>query len=235
MKIVSMSDPHEAWDRLDVPDGDVLICAGDITFEGRLSEIARFNTWLGTFPHKHKLVIAGNHDLCFDSRYQRKFDSPVSEHRRLFTNATYLQDEEIILDGVKFYGAPHTPEYGDWAFMHKRGAAMKAHWDKIPKDVQVLVTHGPPHGILDTYKSPYFHGEVVCGCEALRDTLPSLKRLRCHIFGHIHACYGYMDIGGVRYINASSCDSSYKPVNRPIVFELNEAEPELAEEIVDGA
>lgn len=78
-RIVCISDTHSMTSHMakGVPDGDVLIHAGDFTRCGHMSEVRQFNKWLGTLPHKHKIVIAGNHEISFDpdissSRRNRK-------------------------------------------------------------------------------------------------------------------------------------------------------------------
>jgi Icc-related predicted phosphoesterase len=103
--------------------------------------IKDFDDWLGTLPHKHKIVICGNHDLCFE-------DNP-KEARKLMKNAHYLEDETIEIEGLKFYGSPWQPEFHNWAFNLNRGEEIKKKWDLIPNDTDVLITHGPPYGILD--------------------------------------------------------------------------------------
>ena len=143
MKIVCISDSHGKHKKIkNIPSGDVLIHAGDMTSEGEIETIGSFNKWLGELPHRHKIVIAGNHDWSFDNG--QRFLA-----REMITNATYLEDSEITIDGVKFYGSPWTPEYGEWAFNIPRGEALASKWSMIPDDVNVLITHGPPKKILD--------------------------------------------------------------------------------------
>ena len=98
MKLIAISDTDGLHESLEIPDGDVLIHAGDLTRHGTLDDVREFNDFRGTLPHPHKIVIAGNYDLCFEN------------HRKaceeLLTNCVYLQDQEAIIDGVKFYGNP---------------------------------------------------------------------------------------------------------------------------------
>ncbi|KKU85756.1 MAG: hypothetical protein UY14_C0014G0001 [Parcubacteria group bacterium GW2011_GWA1_47_9] len=82
LRVVAISDTHEMHRQVVVPDGDVLVHAGDFTMSGTLPAIYEFNTWLGTLPHRHKVVVAGNHDWAF----QRQ----PAQARALLTNATYL-------------------------------------------------------------------------------------------------------------------------------------------------
>ena len=205
MRLVCISDTHGRHD-FPVPEGDVLVHGGDLTAGGSLDEIAKAHAWLASLPHAHKVVIAGNHDHAFER-------SPL-DARALMRDVTYLEDEAYAIDGVRFYGSPWQPRFFDWAFNLDRGPALAAVWAKIPDDTDVLITHGPPHGILDVIHS----GEHV-GCEALRDALPRI-RPRVHVFGHIHEAYGELARDGTRYVNASTCTLRYEPHQPPIVVDL---------------
>ena len=210
MKVVCISDTHTFENEIEVPDGDVLIHAGDATIEGSPEEVAAFGWWLDAQPHKHKIVIAGNHDWLFER---------VPEQARYLINfpgVHYLQDSGVEINGVRFYGSPWQPRFHDWAFNVDRGAAIKQKWDRIPK-CDVLITHGPPYSILDYTK----WGEPRLGCEEL---LRAVTRVgpRLHVFGHIHGGYGEFALRDVHFINASICNEAYQPVNKPIVFEIGE-------------
>jgi len=205
MRIVCISDTHGMIGMLDMPRGDVLIHAGDLSSRGRLNEELQK---LAAFPHKHKLVIAGNHDWCFERDIA---DVVIPD------GVTYLCDEETIIDGVKFYGSPWQPEFGRWAFNLPRGPALADKWAQIPEDTDVLITHGPPEGILDEVLYPA--GEHV-GCADLLERV-RIVRPKLHVFGHIHESYG-VDFGeDTTFINASICTRKYFPENPPIVFTLN--------------
>jgi len=209
MKIVCISDNHGRHKKIkNIPEGDVLVHAGDVTSSGKIEMLDNFNKWLGELPHKHKIIIAGNHDWCF-----------AREHRliarEMISNATYLEDSEIIIDGVKFYGSPWQPEFCDWAFNLPRGESLAKVWNRIPDDTNVLITHGPPYGILDLNLD-----DEPCGCEDLLNKIMSLSKLKCHIFGHIHEGYGIKEELGVKFINASSCNFEYQPINKPIVIDI---------------
>lgn len=207
MRLVCVSDTHGYHDAMHVPDGDVLIHAGDLTKRGTLEEVRAAGEWLTKLPHKHKLVVAGNHDFLFER-------DPAAA-RALFTHATYLEDEAVEIDGVRFYGSPYTPEFFNWAFMLPRGEALRAKWARIPNDVDVLVTHGPPNKVLDRT----VHGDHA-GCEELAERVAELKP-KLHVFGHIHEGYGIRDDVPTRYMNASICTFDYRPKNAPMIFELS--------------
>ena len=200
MLFVAISDTHGYHDRLEVPDGDVLIHGGDLTKHGRLEDVEAFDRWLAGLPHRHKIVIAGNHDFCFQHRPR--------EARALLRHAIYLEDRAVEVEGVKFYGSPWQPEFFDWAFNLPRGPALAAVWAKIPDDTQVLITHGPPLGIGDlTHRGPHV------GCEDLLRRVRQV-RPRLHVFGHIHEAAGRYDVDGTTFVNASIAGRG-----KPIVIE----------------
>lgn len=204
--LVTISDTHALHDSIDVPEGDVLIHAGDLTNHGSLEDVVRFSEWLATLPHRHKLVIAGNHDFCFER-------DPEAA-RGALEGCIYLEDETVTLEGVRFYGSPWQPWFYDWAFNLRRGPEIRERWDLIPDDTDVLITHGPPAG----YGDRTARGERV-GCEDLLDAIARVRPI-LHVCGHIHEGYGLTSDGQTTFINASSCNLAYRPVQPPIVFEL---------------
>jgi len=205
LRIVCISDTHGEHERIAVPPGDVLIHAGDLTGLGHMDEISVFNVWLGRLPHRHKIVIAGNHDFAFERQ--------APEAERLITNAIYLRDRAVGIEGLTVYGSPWQPWFYDWAFNLRRGAEIAARWARIPQTTDILVTHGPPAGHGDRTSS----GQVA-GCKDLLDRLGQV-RPRLHVFGHIHEGYGTTLEGNTTCINASCLDLGYKPVNAPVVFD----------------
>jgi predicted phosphohydrolase len=188
--IVCVSDTHGHHDITEIPPGDILVHAGDLTMFGSLDEVAAFDAWLGTLPHPHKVVIAGNHDWCF----QRFPD----EARRRVKNAIYLEDSAATVAGLKFYGSPWQPWFLDWAFNLERGPELAAKWALIPADTDVLVTHGPPEGILDLTRRWVRVGDA--------DLLARVRQVRpkLHVFGHIHEAAGVDESDGTLFVNAST-------------------------------
>lgn len=205
MRIVCLSDVHSKQDRLQVPDGDLLLVAGDLTKRGTEDEIRRFDDWLARLPHPHKVVIAGNHDFLFEHR--------PSEARRLITAAVYLEDELVEVGGLRVWGSPWQPRFFDWAFNLDRGEPLREKWAAIPPGIDVLLTHGPPYGILDRVAG----GDHV-GCQDLLEAVERV-RPRWHVFGHIHEAYGVVRGGATTFVNASTCTLSYAPSNPPVVVE----------------
>lgn len=205
MRIVCISDTHGHHAQLRIPDGNLLVCTGDFTRRGRRSEVSDFNLWLQTLPHRYKVIIAGNHDFLFEQQ---------QDARHMLSAAIYLQDEECALDGLRIYGSPWQPRFFNWAFNADRGEPLRRIWERIPSGIDVLLTHGPPHGVLDVT----VRGQVV-GCEELSMALRRV-RPKLHVFGHIHESYGQLVRDGTHYVNASSCTLHYQPIHPPIVVDL---------------
>lgn len=210
MRIVCLSDTHNCHREIKVPDGDILIHAGDATNIGRADEIVLFNKWFANLPHKYKIFVAGNHDWLFETNnnYAR---------RLLSDKIIYLQDSSVEIEKLKFYGSPWQPRFFDWAFNLMRGAEIAEKWKLITDDVDILITHGPPQGMLDEVPRQYFVENT--GCEELRKRV-EIVRPKLHIFGHIHCGYGQTEQFGVRFVNASNCNEDYKPSQPPIVIDL---------------
>ena len=156
-----------------IPEGDVLIHAGDFTSTGREIEVAQFNAWLATLPHTHKIVIAGNHDLTFDlesypqlwKRFHHTHMLDAARIKGSLSNCTYLQDEECEVEGIRIYGSPWQPRFCDWAFNLDRGQPLQAKWSKIPEGIDLLITHGPPIGMICALnQEPVFSNAEIGTC-----------------------------------------------------------------------
>ncbi len=213
-RIVCLSDTHNCTNEIDVPDGDILIHSGDATTVGSIEQVESFSDWFAGLPHQHKIFVAGNHDWLFEKK---------NEYARtlLGRDIIYLQDSSIEIEGLKIYGSPWQPRFFDWAFNLNRGYELAEKWKMIPDDIDILITHGPPYGILD--EVPRQWGIENTGCEELRkrvDQIASKGNLKLHIFGHIHCGYGVAERAGVRFVNASNCDESYDPIHPPIVVDI---------------
>lgn len=206
MRIVAISDTHGRHRSLDLPEADMLIHAGDICARGNVEELQDFSDWLYTQNYKYKVVIAGNHDLCIENNELLV--------KKELSHCIYLQDNGVQIEGLNLWGSPMTPKFYNWAFMEERWSIDK-YWRHIPKGLDILITHGPPFGILDTTS----RGERV-GCEALADRI-RLVRPRLNIFGHIHESYGFVERDGLFYLNVASLDQKYKPVNPPVLFDFS--------------
>lgn len=178
--IVCISDTHNA--QFNIPDGDILIHAGDLTQSGSFQELQAALAWLRAQTHPTKIVIAGNHELLLDSAWT---NSPgrapaVSERAQLdWGDIMYLENEEATIScqngrRLRIYGSPCTPRHGNWAFQYPRNQDV---WTgSVPDAIDILITHGPPLGHLDLEK---------LGCAYLLQTLWRVQP-RLHVFGHIH-------------------------------------------------
>lgn len=200
--------------QLIIPEGDVLIFAGDMCGIGTEKEIIDFNNWLGEQSCKYKIVVAGNHDgplAEFPSNYKSN----------LLSNAYYLENSEVIIDGIKFYGSPITPTFCDWYFMANRGKEIQKYWNMIPNDTNVLIGHGMPYGILDfLVKANGDLGECVGDLDLL-NKIKKLEKLKLYVGGHLHSGYGIFKQEGLTFINASNCNEEYEIVNKPIIYDYN--------------
>ena len=221
-KLVFISDTHNKHNHLTskgmgniLGSGDILIHSGDLTSVGKSHEIVNFLNWFGMTDFTHKVFIAGNHDFGFE--LQTEIADEFKER-----NIHYLFDRGVELDGIKFYGSPWQPEFYNWAFnLPRNGHGLQEAWNKIPGNVDVLITHGPPFGILDATPS----GQRV-GCELLYQRVFEVQP-KIHVFGHIHHSYGQRTMDGIEFLNASICDERYEPTNKPIVVEFNTETKEI--------
>ena len=212
MRLVLISDTHEKHERVNVPEGDVLVHAGDFTNDGSLEYVKSFNKWIGLQPHKYKIVIAGNHEVYFGKHLT------LDDRRDALSNCTYLENEGIDIEGHKFWGSPVTPRFGQgWAFMVTRNSKeLEEHWSTIPYNTDVLITHGPAFGILDQSGEYSEHVGDEKLAKIVNAVCPAI-----HVFGHIHGGYGlHLANYSTLHINAATCNESYSPTNEPVVIEI---------------
>ncbi|HSY35604.1 MAG TPA: metallophosphatase domain-containing protein [Acidobacteriaceae bacterium] len=207
MDLVFFGDTHELHREVTVPAGDILICTGDFTmFSKSLRAIKDFDEWLGEQPHPQKWVVPGNHEFFLEADSRR---------RSLLSNAQVLIDEAVTVEGLRFYGSPMTPLYGG-AFGKSSSSDRKQHWSKIPNDTHILITHGPPHGILDLSPRPPDR----MGDPELLDRIKQLRQLRLHAFGHVHGAYGLVEDDGVTFANVALMGHLDELVHKPLVIRM---------------
>ena len=208
MKIVAISDTHGQHRQITLPDGDAIIHAGDMTKRGTEEQVVDFLDWFSGLHFSFKIFVAGNHDFFFEKETPEKIKSLLPE------NVIYLNDSGVEINGIKIWGSPIQPWFHDWAFNRQRGEDIRRHWDLIPENTDMLITHGPVAGILDrtVYGLPV-------GCADLLERVQVIKP-RIHICGHIHEAYGTADVGETRFINASILNEDYIICNPPIIFEI---------------
>lgn len=174
--VVCVSDTHNTQPA--VPDGDLLIHAGDLTQSGSFNELQAAINWLDSLPHRYKVVIAGNHDLLLDKSVSSSKTRSVE-----WGSIIYLQDSSVALRFLggrvlNIFGSPWTGKHGNWAFQYPKDKDV---WtDAVPSDLDILVTHGPPrfHLDLDGFGDDFLLQEIW------------RTRPRLCISGHIHAGYG---------------------------------------------
>ena len=210
--ITFISDTHTKHKHVtgELPGGDILIHCGDISNRGYMNEIKNFLEWFdGIKGYEHKIFIAGNHDFGFQ-------DSPKVCAKLLqdYPTVTYLEDTSVIIDGIKIYGSPWQPRFYNWAFNVDRGWDIAQKWEKIPQDTDILITHGPLHGILDST----YTGQRV-GCEDLYNRVMEVKP-KVHCYGHIHFDYGMKEVDGMTFINACCLGEDYMYQNGPITLDF---------------
>lgn len=227
VRFVCISDTHNKHQDVRLPPGDVLLHAGDFTLHGTPGEVKDFNDWLGSLPHKHKVVVGGNHDLTFDEDWyaanaedwlQKTGEAEkanCSDVQRLLSNCTYLRDELLEVEGVPIYATPVQPCIPGkrWAFNAEEPERRRA-FAKIPEGTRVLLTHTPPLNQGDRIVSG-----MRVGCAALADAIYRVRPSFC-VFGHVHEGYGVTQDDISTYINASSCSMLYTADHAPIVFDV---------------
>jgi Icc-related predicted phosphoesterase len=236
MRIVCISDTHGLHTIMEqyksLPKGDILIHAGDCTNVGKPHEVTEFVHWFQNVKgFDTKIFIAGNHDFAFEKvnepHHNGDFDwfkNLMNEENLSQSDVVYLQDNEFVIESsefskpIKIYGSPWQPEFYNWAFnLPRNGWELELKWKDIPEDTDILVTHGPPHGIRDFTPS-----NLQVGCEILRFHVESRIKPLIHVFGHIHHAHGAVQQDDTMYVNASICTERYIPSNKPIVIDITE-------------
>ena len=191
VRVVVVSDTHNGHRMLDIPDGDIFIHCGDMTNRGSAPELADVNAWLEELPHLHKLVICGNMDQRLESLKDR------NARARFFPNCIYLEDEAVEIAGLHVYGSPFTPKFcGSFQLADQHEADQK--WSSIPEGLDILVTHGPPKGVLDVVDR-----DTHVGCPQLMRRI-QVAQPQYHCFGHIHEEGGKQaTYGRTTFVNAA--------------------------------
>jgi Icc-related predicted phosphoesterase len=235
MKITLISDTHTKHGLIpmgDLPGGDILIHAGDIMNSGyNKNDILDFCAWFRSLDqYDAKIFIAGNHDRMFENHL-----GAVKELISLFLDIDYLQDNNLVLYGngpngdmpennIHIYGSPWQPEFYAWAFnLPRNGIELASRWEAIPDNTDILVTHGPAFGTLDTVAGRPWDN---LGCELLAQRIERLKP-KIHICGHIHSGYGYEFKNGTHFFNASVLDENYQYTQKPMTFDWDHITNEI--------
>lgn len=201
--ILHLSDTHGQHKNLkSLPEADIIVHSGDFTFAGSEEEAYDFMNWFCNLPYKHKIFIAGNHDMCV---YGADHIDGLSR------NVHYLYNNSVVIDGIKFYGIP--------MFMEDcMDGNLDVFINNIPDDTDVLITHMPPKGTCDL--ADYGKGPEHRGNATLAELLKKLHPT-CHLFGHEHDAYGKTIKENVIYSNACVVDSRYNLINNPTIININ--------------
>jgi predicted phosphodiesterase len=214
MNITCISDTHNQHNNIPskyLTGGDCIIHSGDVSGRGTRQEIELFLEWYSGLPYTHKVLIAGNHDFFFEEAPEYEIEAVLAK----YPNIIYLNDSGIEIEGLKIWGSPVQPWFHSWAF-NRKGTEICKHWDLIPLDTDILITHGPAKGYLDLT----LHGDVT-GCPYLLEKISELTNLKLFVHGHIHEAYGRVDFpdGGV-FLNASVLNARYVMSNLPHEIEI---------------
>lgn len=214
LDIFAISDTHNEHENLIVPNCDILICAGDFTKQGRVSEVQTFLDWFAKQPAKKKVLVGGNHDFLLERE-----PAMFLEMVRRYPDIVYLNNTAEDVLGVKIFGSPHTPWFYNWAFNFPENEkeyeeTAQRIWGLMPEGTDIVVTHGPAYKMQDVTRS----GEHV-GCRYLLNRCVEVKP-KAVIFGHIHEDYGMTEFMDTKYYNVSSCNFKYKIARQPTKIEI---------------
>lgn len=210
-----LSDTHNRHEKFTCEGGDILIHSGDFTGRGTDVEIVSFMKWFAKQNYTHKIVIPGNHDFGLET--------DLAYWQAEFTKygIILLNDSGVEVESIKIWGSAVSPWFHNWAFNRHRTEKeatekypwIKPHWDLIPEDTEILITHGPPNGVLDLVARD---GGLNVGCEELAKRIAEIQ-VKLHIFGHIHEGRGFEYGEKTTYVNGSCLDEYYIPSdNKPM-------------------
>ena len=210
MKICFMSDLHGKYKQIDQDKikGHILIVCGDSFAQGiSEKELIDFNIWLGKTKPRHRILIWGNHDTIAERH--------PAYAKSLITNAIVLCDEGVEIDGVKIWGTPYSPQFGRWSFMRDdRDNDLGRHFGLIPDNIDILVTHSPPFGILDEN----VYGDKCGSIMLLNKIIKNPPKINA--FGHIHEAHGQYSNNNTQFINCSLLNEHYLLVRYPVIIDF---------------
>jgi Icc-related predicted phosphoesterase len=211
VRVVCISDTHNQHQNLVLPAGDILIHCGDFSDLGTLQEFQDFSDWLESLPFKNKIICPGNHDVI---GLKITMKSLEKKNKKLFGNAILASSNLITVENLSLFLIPYSNKP---ASQQKKGANVT--YPNV-KNIDLLITHAPPLGILDVGLSAKHSGES----ELL--TFVQQNHPRVHLFGHIHQCYGSLQQEGTLFINCASFKSS-TVLNPPIVLDIHPLQKDL--------
>lgn len=204
MKIWHISDTHSYHHLLQIPKNiDMVIFSGDesnyFDVYKNEPECTDFLSWFGNLPIKYKIMIAGNHS-AYIAKYTKEFKELCQHY-----NVIYLENDSVEIKGLKIWGSPYSPTFGNWYFMKSRDKMWKL-WENIPEDTDILITHTPPKGCLDL---SYNRNHVLefCGCSNLLKNVFRVKP-KLHLYGHIHTTEDILNAGQMKLANLDTVFSN---------------------------
>ncbi|NDW11925.1 serine/threonine protein phosphatase [Bacteroides sp. 214] len=201
MRLLHLSDTHNLHRQLtNLPTADIIVHSGDISYAGTGKEVMDFIEWFGMLNYKYKIFIAGNHDFCLERKDREIIQQFLPE------NCFYLCNSGITVENVKFWGIP-------FFFSDDVGGEYFNQTAQIPADTDVLISHRPPLGVLDSANN------ISYGCPDLLQKVLEI-RPRYHLFGHIHDAYGVEKSKHTTFINTAIVDEGYQLKNTPFVFDI---------------
>lgn len=220
MRFWLISDTHNRHDELRVPNNvDAVIHCGDESESMNVSKNERqariFFQWFSGLEIEHKIFVPGNHSTAIEKGLIRPEEYP---HIR------FLIHQQTELGGLVVFGTPYTPRFFNWAYMRER-KELDGVWQTIPDRVDILISHGPPKGILDRTRDMASHKPIHVGSLSLTRHVRERIKPRVHAFGHIHDELGIRNFGTVfdsetLFVNCSCCDQSIQLENHGIVLEF---------------
>ena len=220
MKIWFLSDTHCEHQGLEVPEADAVMHCGDESMHGNAwmnePEARRFFEWYSALEIPTKIFVPGNHSTAIEQTLIRGSDYP---------EVTFLIHESMQWNGLKIFGSPYTPKFFDWAYMKAR-SELDMVWQAIPDDIDILITHGPPKGIMDMTADMRTGEPVHVGSKSLMRHVEDRIKPRIHAFGHIHdergiSNFGTITCGDTQFINCACCDLRGRLVHNGFVVEMS--------------
>ncbi|MCZ4694987.1 metallophosphoesterase [Ancylomarina euxinus] len=208
MRIICISDTHGRHQDVKLAEADMIIHAGDMSEMGTRAQITDFLNWFSSLDYQYKVLIAGNHDFFLEQATSKEIKKMIPK------GVIYLNDSGVEIESLKLWGSPVQPWFYNWAFNRSEKSICK-HWNEIPDDTDILITHVPPQHILDQNRRA-----ESCGCPHLTVRVEEVKP-QYHIFGHIHESYGILENNGTTYVNSSNLDFLYEYANQPIIIDVN--------------
>lgn len=226
MKIALISDTHcqhsKITENLLDNSPDMIIHAGDATNVKdsmmNMMEMDIFYKWFSLFRNTKTIFVPGNHDVSIGRG--------LFDYSKYYTVKTLINDM-VEVEGVKIWGSPYTPSFGQgWAYNQSR-SSLGQFWEKnIPEEVDIIITHGPPYGVLDLTINKTKKDWERVGCKGLMKTIEKRKP-KLVVFGHLHdeddkmiKNNGTFIKDGITYVNASILSLKHQRINDPIYFEI---------------